>query len=847
MGRKITLATCSLNQWALDFEGNLKRILHSISIAKAHGASYRLGPELEIPGYGCNDHFLESDTLLHSFQVLALLLKSPVTKDIICDVGMPIMHRNVRYNCRVIFLNGKILLIRPKITLACDSNYREGRWFTKWTKTKQTEEYFLPRMISEITGQVTVPFGDGVISTLDTCIGTELCEEMFSVNGPHVDMVLDGVEIITNGSASHHQLRKLDTRVDYVKDATVKAGGIYVYANLRGCDGERVYYDGCSMIAVNGKIVAQGAQFSLQEVEVVTATVDLEEVRSHRGATPTFGSSAAAIPQSYPRVKVDFALSGEDDINIPSAEPIEVHYHSPEEEISLGPACWLWDYLRRSGQAGFFLPLSGGIDSSSTACIVSSMCHQVCQAVKNGDQQVLEDARRIVNDNSYIPKDPKELASRVFVTCYMGTENSSEETRKRASDLAEEIGSHHMGITIDTAVSAVLGIFTAVTGKIPKFKLHGGTYRENLAMQNVQARLRMVLAYLFAQLIMWARGLPGGLLVLGSANVDESLCGYLTKYDCSSADINPIGGISKKDLKAFIFYCVEKFNFSSLIRILGAPPTAELEPLADGQIQQTDEEDMGMTYDELSMFGRLRKTSRCGPYSMFCKLVHSWRGKYTPLNVAEKVKRFFRAYSINRHKMTTLTPAYHAENYSPDDNRFDLRPFLYNTQWPWQMRLIEDEIRRLQQAAETSHLRHPQPHFHGNNGTLFGNSHDHTSGSDGLTSLVQAKSEWTGSQSCFEDLAHLTRRERLERTVETLSSFNRGNLRAQSRGTPPCPALIRIKSEPADLIESCNSHIDAYDDTGRTSRKRRESHPDGHAQQYEDHASGEKHMRLTST
>jgi len=77
------------------------------------------------------------------------------------------------------------------------------------------------------------------------------------------------------------------------------------------------------------------------------------------------------------------------------------------------------------------------------------------------------------------------------------------------------------GITIDAAVTAVLGIFTAVTGKISKFKLYGGTQRENLAMQNVQARLRMVLAYLFAQLIMWARGLPGGLLVLGSANVDE--------------------------------------------------------------------------------------------------------------------------------------------------------------------------------------------------------------------------------------------------------------------------------------------------------------------------------------
>ena len=254
---------------------------------------------------------------------------------------------------------------------------------------------------------------------------------------------------------------------------------------------------------------------------------------------------------------------------------------------------------------------------------------------------------------------------------------------------------------------------------------------------------------------------------------------------------------------------------------------------------------MGMTYDELSMFGRLRKISRCGPYSMFCKLVHSWRGKYAPVNVAEKVKRFFRAYSVNRHKMTTLTPAYHAENYSPDDNRFDHRPFLYNIHWPWQMRLIDDEIRRLQQAAETSQLRHQQPHLHANDDTVFGSLQDHISGSDGLTSLVLTKSERSGSQSCSEELVHQTRRDRLERTVETLSNFNRGSLRAQSKGTPPCPALIRIKSEPVDFSDGCNSLANAHGDTGRMSRKRRESHPTGHAQDG-DQASGEKHMRMTS-
>lgn len=52
------------------------------------------------------------------------------------------------------------------------------------------------------------------------------------------------------------------------------------------------------------------------------------------------------------------------------------------------------------------------------------------------------------------------------------------------------------------------------------------------------------------------------------------------------------------------------------------------------------------------------------------------------------MKRFFFFYSINRHKMTTLTPSYHAEGYGPDDNRFDLRPFLYPTAWSRQFRAI---------------------------------------------------------------------------------------------------------------------------------------------------------------
>jgi NAD+ synthase (glutamine-hydrolysing) len=47
---------------------------------------------------------------------------------------------------------------------------------------------------------------------------------------------------------------------------------------------------------------------------------------------------------------------------------------------------------------------------------------------------------------------------------------------------------------------------------------------------------------------------------------------------------------------------------------------------------------MGMTYDDLSTFGICRKALKLGPYGMFQKLVHEWKGKLKPIEVATKVK-----------------------------------------------------------------------------------------------------------------------------------------------------------------------------------------------------------------
>jgi len=463
------------------------------------------------------------------------------------------------------------------------------------------------------------------------------------------------------------------------------------------------------LISLNGEILKQGEQFSVRDVEVNVAKVDLDEIVSFRAAVASQQVEMAGKREPrYPFVEVDFDLCDkDDDINLSGAQlsrAIEVRYHEPEEEIARGPACWMWDYLRRSGASGFLLPLSGGADSSSTAAIVGSMCQIVCKAIEeetnntsNDKSEVEAECRQICKFTADESISPTKMANALFSTVYLGTDNSSEDTRKRAKDLAEEVGAKHLSCSIDTVVAAIVAFFAMVTGKTPKFKLFGGTNAENLALQNIQARVRMVLAFLFAQLLPWVRGQNGGfLLVLGSANVDEGLRGYLTKYECSSADINPIGGISKVDLKKFLVWGATHLGYPTLAEVEQAPPTAELEPITNEYVQ-CDEVDMGMTYDELGTYGRLRKVAKLGPVSMFRRLCGEWstadasanRKALKPREVAEKVKKFFLYYSINRHKMTTITPTYHAENYSPDDNRFDLRPFLYNVKWPWQFDRID--------------------------------------------------------------------------------------------------------------------------------------------------------------
>ncbi|TQN70155.1 Glutamine-dependent NAD(+) synthetase [Colletotrichum shisoi] len=702
----VTVAAATLPSVPLDFKGNRDRILESIRIAKEQGATLRTGPELEIPGYGCLDHHLEGDTFLHSWEVLADIIADPVCKHMLIDLGMGCRHRNVRYNCRVLCTYKHIYLIRPKQSLANDGLYREARHFSAWTKLREIETYYLEAVAAKVTGQKTVPIGDMILSTLDTAVSCETCEEMFSPLNPSTFLGLNGAEIILNSSASHAELRKLKTRLDLISNSTRKLGGIiYVYANATGVDGEaRMLFDGSSMVLANGKVLAQSSQFSLKPVEVIIATVSVEEVRSYRSSISR-NFQAAAQPD-FPRVECDLRLTRPADEvylsdHLRIAKEVDLKILDPMEEIATAQAVFLWQYLCRTNSPGYFLALSGGLDSSTVALFVYSMAKLVLQSIDAGEMSTLDDLRRVTGDKTFMPETPQEIVSRLLHTCYMGTVNSGDDTRSRASRLAAELGAYHSDISIDEAVQAHEAIIEKTLNFKPRYGVEGGSPAENLARQNIQARNRLVVQYELAQLSTTARQLPragAALLVLGSGNVDENLRGYYTKYDASSADIAPLGSISKTDAKSFQAWAKDQWDLPIMTEFLEATPSAELLPLSAGVQDDEADTEMGLTYSELSEFGILRKVHKLGPWSTYLQLLGDWKERpgYGPRQIAERVKRFFRFYSINRHKAVILTPSPHLSAYNPDDNRHDLRPFLYVVTWPWQFGKIDAHAQELE-------------------------------------------------------------------------------------------------------------------------------------------------------
>jgi NAD+ synthase len=151
-------------------------------------------------------------------------------------------------------------------------------------------------------------------------------------------------------------------------------------------------------------------------------------------------------------------------------------------------------------------------------------------------------------------------------------------------------------------------LFKSITNQEHDKKTHSG-----LAVANLKPRMRMVALYYFANKLNY--------LVAGTDNKSEEMIGYFTKYGDGGVDILPIVDLYKKDIRKLAKH------LGVPNEIIGKAPSAGL---WDGQ---TDEGEMGVSYDELDEI-----------------LERIEQGKDLKGLDAEKVKKVKRMMAISEHK-----------------------------------------------------------------------------------------------------------------------------------------------------------------------------------------------------
>jgi NAD+ synthase len=209
-------------------------------------------------------------------------------------------------------------------------------------------------------------------------------------------------------------------------------------------------------------------------------------------------------------------------------------------------ARWLQSQAASSGARGFVVGLSGGVDSA----VVARLCQLAAP----------------------------QHALGVVLPCYSHADDEAS-----AREVATAFTLPVVRVDLDNAFDAMMAaLMEAARALQPQPAT--ADIRQQLPEANVKPRLRMTALYFIANSL--------NCLVAGTGNRSEIALGYYTKYGDGGIDLLPIGGLLKSEVRA-------------LASALGVPRSIiDRPPTAGLWVGQTDEAEMGFTYDVLERYLR---------------------------------------------------------------------------------------------------------------------------------------------------------------------------------------------------------------------------------------------------
>lgn len=639
----VKVSAVSLNTTPLDFTGNVKKIIQALSTNQCKDSEYILFPELCISGYGCEDSFFKESVWKRSWMALESLL--PHTKNKVIIVGLAVFHGSFLYNCAAVLSNGNIIALIPKLNLANTGIHYEKRWFH--SPNEFLNDQYIPQYGYE---QASIPFGHFLLEKDGVRFGLEICEDSWVTKRASHAYAEQGLDILFSPGASHFSLGKREIRHRIFQETSRTSQIITVFTNLCGNESGRAIFEGGSFFCMDGKVIKEGPRLFFGDYQVTSATLSLSQVRSLRAREMRSLSTKESLSEipilhlpktSVSPIVLDHRQKDENHFELNPHLKKATIYEDFTRAVSLG----LFDYLRKSKTKGYTLSLSGGADSAACALLVDSM------------KQI---AKREVGEFVFHNLSMEE--SRLLVTLYQKTENNSPLTEKIAKLLTEELGTEHHSIAIDESVSLAVHLIESTIQK----KLSWQT--DDLALQNIQARIRSPLIWLLANL--------NGHLLISTGNRSEASVGYTTMDGDASGSLCPISGVSKEfildwldDIQAGKNSYISPKDSLRLLR--ETKPTAELRPLSE---KQEDEKDL-MPYPLLQKIERYLVYLGIDEEECLHHLVSDFPS-LTKEYLSTQITRFTKLFAASQWKRERLPPSFHLDEYGLDPKTSYRYPIL---------------------------------------------------------------------------------------------------------------------------------------------------------------------------
>ena len=637
--RLIKIGVASVNPTVGAVRSNVDRCLEIADRIAKDDVTLAVFPEQVIGGYAAEDLVQWHSFIQTQWVQLLRFAKETAPMKTAFAIGLTVGAGGDLFNTAAMVHAGEIKALVPKEKLPTYNVFYEARTFSRGA----------PHLALSCAG---IPLGDYIFKFDFGCVGLEICEDIWSPDGPMRRRCYSGAEVICNLSASPFRAGITDTRREMIATRAADNQATVAYANLLGAN-DALVFDGGGYINHNGRPLVDAPRFC---EGFSTAIVDLDRTSRCRREASTWRNDLEAHRRQTPAVPILECKGGtsrRDQLAYPAPKPGTSYFlpspatkeRSPRQELlddfyevlALGVA----DYYRKVGFRSIGLALSGGRDSLLTL-MVAWRTIQIIHPDLAGDAL-------------------REKTNELLHAFYMPSRFSSDATEGAAAQIARDLGASFSVVPIEQAFAQELEVASDM------LKAAGGEHAEvtEIARQNIQARIRGTR--------MWNWANSTGALFLQTGNMSEKALGYTTVGGDLEGAFSVIANLPKTVVMAMLDRLLERFGFDGIKMTLATTAGPELAEDQSGEAEL-------MPFEVLDACLYLYGAEKLAADEVAYALTSLFPDR-DPNDLAGFADKFARLFTRSVFKWVQAPLAVHVGSLDLDRERALQLPVVQKTEW----------------------------------------------------------------------------------------------------------------------------------------------------------------------